>query len=236
MCDVRNSTAAVESGRYKNVNTLGAAVITAMLNAAGGTEIPFIFEGDGAMLCVPPELLDDARAVLLHTQALARKSFDARPAHRHPAGCPDTRGGRRYPGRPLSRLGPLRPGHVRRRRHGLRRPLHEGSGHRAALPGGAGKHPAGRQLRRPGMPLAGHSEPPWRNRERDGQGARRRRGGGRPHLSRARGQGARDLRRRRCLPSGLAARSRRSRSAAASSATRSACARWSAARGASGST
>ena len=62
MCDVRNSTAAVEAGRYKNVNTLGAAVITAMLNAAGATEIPFIFEGDGAMLCVPPELLDSARS------------------------------------------------------------------------------------------------------------------------------------------------------------------------------
>jgi len=75
MCDVRNSTAAVESGRYKNVNTLGAAFITAMLNAAGETEIPFIFEGDGAMLCVPPELLDPARAALLRTQELARGSF-----------------------------------------------------------------------------------------------------------------------------------------------------------------
>lgn len=75
MCDVRNSTAAVESGRYKSVNTVGAAVITAMLNAAGDTEIPFIFEGDGAMLCVPPELLDSARGVLLRTQELARKSF-----------------------------------------------------------------------------------------------------------------------------------------------------------------
>jgi len=75
MCDVRNSTAAVEAGHYKNVNTLGAAVITAMLNAAGGTEIPFVFEGDGAMLCVPPELLNAARAALLQTQALARKSF-----------------------------------------------------------------------------------------------------------------------------------------------------------------
>lgn len=75
MCDVRNSTAAVEAGRYKNVNTLGAAVITAMLNAAGDTEIPFIFEGDGAMLCVPPQLLPGARAALLQTQALAQKSF-----------------------------------------------------------------------------------------------------------------------------------------------------------------
>ena len=75
MCDVRNSTAAVEAGNYKNVNTLGAAAITAVLNAAGGTDIPFIFEGDGAVLCVPPELLDDARAALLQTQTLARKSF-----------------------------------------------------------------------------------------------------------------------------------------------------------------
>ncbi len=75
MCDVRNSTAAVEAGRYKNVNTLGAAVITAMLNAAGDTDIPFIFEGDGAMLCVPPALLPAARAALLQTQALAQKSF-----------------------------------------------------------------------------------------------------------------------------------------------------------------
>lgn len=62
MSDVRNSTAAVQSGRYKNVNTVGAALITALLNAAGAIEIPFIFEGDGSTLCVPPELLDDARA------------------------------------------------------------------------------------------------------------------------------------------------------------------------------
>src|SRR5512140_1532153 len=46
MCDVRNSTGAVEAGCYKNVNTLGAAVITAVLNAAGDTDIPFMFEGD----------------------------------------------------------------------------------------------------------------------------------------------------------------------------------------------
>ena len=71
LCDVRNSTAAVEAGRYKNVNTVGAAVITAMLNAAKGVEIPFIFEGDGAMLCVPPQLRDATRAALLLTQAMA---------------------------------------------------------------------------------------------------------------------------------------------------------------------
>ncbi|HET7669732.1 MAG TPA: DUF3095 family protein, partial [Burkholderiales bacterium] len=34
MCDVRNSTLAVEAGQYKKVNTLGAALITAVLNLA----------------------------------------------------------------------------------------------------------------------------------------------------------------------------------------------------------
>jgi hypothetical protein len=76
MSDVRNSTIAIQSGSYNNVNTLGAATITAVLNAAGATDIPFVFEGDGSMLCVPPELLDDARAALLHTQKLARRSFN----------------------------------------------------------------------------------------------------------------------------------------------------------------
>lgn len=75
MCDVRNSTAAVQAGRYKNVNTVGAAVITALLNAAGEIEIPFIFEGDGAMLCVPARLLDAARAALLKAQEMALSSF-----------------------------------------------------------------------------------------------------------------------------------------------------------------
>lgn len=75
MSDVRNSTIAIQSGSYKNVNTLGAATITAVLNAAGDTEIPFVFEGDGSVLCVPPELLDDARAALLRTQELALRSF-----------------------------------------------------------------------------------------------------------------------------------------------------------------
>src|SRR5687767_15840380 len=61
-CDVRNSTAAVQAGDYKQVNTVAAAAVTAVLNAAGATEIPFIFEGDGSAFCVPPELLDDTRS------------------------------------------------------------------------------------------------------------------------------------------------------------------------------
>lgn len=75
MCDVRDSTMAVADGQYKSVNTLGAAVISAILGAAGDLEIPFVFEGDGAVLCVPPGLLDAARSALLQTQAVARESF-----------------------------------------------------------------------------------------------------------------------------------------------------------------
>jgi len=75
-CDVRNSTRAVEAGNYKHVNTVGASAVTAMLNAAGDIDIPFIFEGDGSAFCVPPELLEDARAALVKTQQMAQKSFD----------------------------------------------------------------------------------------------------------------------------------------------------------------
>ena len=74
-CDVRNSTQAVEAGNYKHVNTVGASAVTAMLNAAGELEIPFVFEGDGSAFCVPPELLEDAKAALVKTQEMARDSF-----------------------------------------------------------------------------------------------------------------------------------------------------------------
>lgn len=74
-CDVKNSTLAVQAGNYKHVNTVGAAAVTAVLNAAGSVEIPFIFEGDGSAFCVPPSLLEDTKAALLKTQEMAAKSF-----------------------------------------------------------------------------------------------------------------------------------------------------------------
>jgi hypothetical protein len=46
-----------------------------MLNAAGALDIPFVFEGDGSAFCVPPELLEDATAALMKTQAVAAASF-----------------------------------------------------------------------------------------------------------------------------------------------------------------
>ena len=74
-CDVRNSSAAVQAGNYKHVNTVAAAAVTAVLNAAGHNDVPFIFEGDGCMFCVPPGLRDAAREALAKTRDLASRSF-----------------------------------------------------------------------------------------------------------------------------------------------------------------
>ena len=63
MSDVRDSTAAVRAGDYRHVNFLGAATITAILNLAGDTEVPFVFEGDGSMLCVPRPWVSERSAV-----------------------------------------------------------------------------------------------------------------------------------------------------------------------------
>jgi hypothetical protein len=74
-CDVRDSTAAVRAGSYKEVNTVAAAAVTAVLNAAGPIDIPFAFEGDGSVFCVPSEVLADVQAALAKTRDMARDSF-----------------------------------------------------------------------------------------------------------------------------------------------------------------
>jgi len=74
--DIRGSTQAVEAGRYKDVNLLGACSIVAVLNVAGQTEIPFVFGGDGASLLIGPQLLPAAEAAMLAVEKLATTSFD----------------------------------------------------------------------------------------------------------------------------------------------------------------
>lgn len=51
--DISNSTVAISEGRYKDVNSCGAAVIAAVRNATGKQKFPFIFGGDGAIMLVP---------------------------------------------------------------------------------------------------------------------------------------------------------------------------------------
>ncbi|MGA1263114.1 MAG: DUF3095 domain-containing protein [Prochlorothrix sp.] len=73
--DIHGSTRAIEEGRYKDVNLLGASSIIAVLNAIGHLDIPFVFGGDGASLLVPPHCLPAGRKALLGVRRLAATAF-----------------------------------------------------------------------------------------------------------------------------------------------------------------
>ena len=73
--DIVSSTEAIEAGRYKEVNLIGACSIIAILNIATNIEIPFVFGGDGASILIPPSLLAKAKQALLATQKLAKQQF-----------------------------------------------------------------------------------------------------------------------------------------------------------------
>jgi DUF3095 family protein len=64
LADIVNSTRAIEEGHYKDVNMSGASVISAVLNAVGKGDFPFVFSGDGAMIAVPGTLEVMAREAL----------------------------------------------------------------------------------------------------------------------------------------------------------------------------
>ena len=74
--DVKGSTQAIERGDYKAVNALGVASIMAVLNAVKSESIPFVFGGDGASFCIPPEKADVVRSALVATRIMASEQFD----------------------------------------------------------------------------------------------------------------------------------------------------------------
>ncbi|WP_187432073.1 hypothetical protein ROLI_025210 [Roseobacter fucihabitans] len=76
VCDVVNSTTEVANGRYKTVNMVGAAVISAQINAIGNRPFPFVFGGDGASFAIPPEHADAAEQALRAVQRWALDEFD----------------------------------------------------------------------------------------------------------------------------------------------------------------
>jgi hypothetical protein len=76
LADVVASTQAIAEGRYKIVNTAGAAVIAAVANALGAREFPFVFGGDGASFAVPFRDADVARKALAETAAWVRDDLD----------------------------------------------------------------------------------------------------------------------------------------------------------------
>ena len=73
--DIKNSTAAVGSGKGNDVNMVAAGSLVAALNIARKhkVEIPFFFGGDGISVIVPDKLLHDiTSALLLHKENSVR--------------------------------------------------------------------------------------------------------------------------------------------------------------------
>jgi hypothetical protein len=75
MADIKGSTEAARAGRYKDVNLIGAACITATLNVTRGLDLPYVFGGDGATILIPPAARDVVARALVATRRLAAEGF-----------------------------------------------------------------------------------------------------------------------------------------------------------------
>ena len=76
VCDIKNSTKAIEDGKYKEINFIAALSIIGVLNIDKELDFPYIFGGDGASLLVPAILLDKAKKVFIEVAQKAKDAFD----------------------------------------------------------------------------------------------------------------------------------------------------------------
>lgn len=74
--DVIQSTKAIQEGRYKDVNMIGAATLAALDHALGDLSIPFVFGGDGASAVIPMKHMDRVRVELCKLRRMAAEAFD----------------------------------------------------------------------------------------------------------------------------------------------------------------
>jgi hypothetical protein len=74
--DIVRSRDAINAGRYKDVNMVGAAVIAAVLNQVDRDRVPFVFGGDGAVVVVPEADRKLAEEAIAGVVALARDVLD----------------------------------------------------------------------------------------------------------------------------------------------------------------
>ena len=74
--DVVDSTSAINSGRYEDVNYAGASVIAAVGNAWGSFDFPFVFRGDGAAFALSPNGIMTATSALRQVVAFARTNLN----------------------------------------------------------------------------------------------------------------------------------------------------------------
>ena len=75
IADIKGSTDAVKAGRYRDVNAIGVATIVAVMKATQNMAIPYVFGGDGASFCIPPDFRHDVEQSLAATQLLSQHSF-----------------------------------------------------------------------------------------------------------------------------------------------------------------
>jgi len=75
--DITNSTRAVQTGRYQEVNVAAASSVVATVNLARhhNTTIPFVFGGDGATMIIPAEMASDTAKALTSLQEYVHKGF-----------------------------------------------------------------------------------------------------------------------------------------------------------------
>ncbi len=76
LADLENSTRLIEEGKYKTVNTVGAAIISAQINAHAQKRFPFIFGGDGATFAMPPSARFSAEKALDEVRRWAWQEFN----------------------------------------------------------------------------------------------------------------------------------------------------------------
>ena len=74
--DIVNSTNAIESGKYKEVNIAGSLSVMGLSNILHSMDFPFLFGGDGMTYLVPDEILHIVKGILSDTRDIIKKSFD----------------------------------------------------------------------------------------------------------------------------------------------------------------
>ncbi|MCC5906642.1 MAG: DUF3095 family protein [Balneolaceae bacterium] len=74
--DIRNSTGAIQRGKYKEVNAAGASLIAAISNVYGKNyKLPFTFGGDGASILIPNSRIEEVKRAILFCCEAANQNF-----------------------------------------------------------------------------------------------------------------------------------------------------------------
>lgn len=74
--DIEASTRAISDGRYKDVNTVGAAAIATLQSVFKTEPFPFVFGGDGATFLVPPSHLEKVQIELQKLKAFSEQQYN----------------------------------------------------------------------------------------------------------------------------------------------------------------